>query len=141
MNSKGQIFNLPEERTIVHYGKGIHLDSSLAPRLTKYGQITWMGSASTVEERNKIPFNTTECPQGQFLLHHLSNGFSAIQWWDRCQGDDRLGCNSTVLLEGVHTADELLNAFRQYFPHLLENLDRAGVKLIEVHHEAPAQTR
>ena len=26
-----------------------------------------------------------ECPQGQFLLHHLPNGFTAIAWWDRTQ--------------------------------------------------------
>lgn len=69
---------------------------------------------------------------GQSLLHHLDTGFTAIQWWDRCQGDTRGACNSTVLLEGKHTAEEMLAALREHFPHVLANLEKAGVKLVEV---------
>jgi hypothetical protein len=76
-----------------------------------------------------------ECPQGQFLRHVLPNGFTAIQWWDRCQGDGRGACNSTVLLEGTHTTPEMLEALYAHFPHVAENLKRAGVQLVEVHED------
>jgi len=73
-----------------------------------------------------------EYPQGQFLRHELDNGFTVLQWWDRCQGDSRGACNSTILLEGKHTTEELLAALAEHFPHVLENLKRAGVELVEV---------
>jgi hypothetical protein len=73
-----------------------------------------------------------ECPQGQFLLHHGVHGYTLIQWWDRCQGDTRGACNSSILLEGDHTSEEMLAALREHFPHVLANLERAGVALVEV---------
>jgi len=85
----------------------------------------------TPNERSSIGYRAQECPQGQFLLHVLDNGFTAIQWWDRCQGDTRGACNSTVLLEGQHTAEEVLAAAREHFPHVLENLERGGPPIPE----------
>jgi len=95
------------------------LDSKFAPQRDRGGPITfgerWLD----------------ECPQGQFLRHQLL-GYTLIQWWDRCQGDKRGACNSTVLLEGEHTTEEMLAALALHFQHVLENLKRAGVELVEV---------
>jgi hypothetical protein len=113
----------------------VSLDGTLAPRKlhARYdGGLRWVGEGKTRKERLDIEYSTGECPQGQFLLHVLDNGYTAIQWWDRCQGDQRYGCSSTVLLEGAHTAEEMLAALREHFPHVLANLDRAGIKLVEV---------
>lgn len=114
-----------ESRLIEHYAGGRHIDATLAPRVGSDNKITWTG-AHPKDKRTRVESSTEECPQGQFLLHHLDNGFTAIQWWDRCQGDTRGACNSTVLLEGVHTAEEMLAALREHFPHVVENLKRGG---------------
>jgi hypothetical protein len=92
---------------------------------------------STAEERQLIGYDSGELPQGQFLRHDLDTGFTAIQWWDRCQGDDRGACNSTILLEGKHASAEMLAALADHFPHVLENLRKAGVELVEVQHADP----
>jgi hypothetical protein len=62
----------------------------------------------------------------------LDTGYTAISWWDRNQGDTRGACNSTVLLEGTHTADEMVAALREHFPHVAANLAKAGIELVEV---------
>lgn len=111
----------------------VHLDGTLAPRLLKRsGTLCWAGLGDAVEERRRITRDSEECPQGQFLRHDLSTGFTAIQWWDRCQGDTRGACNSTILLEGKRSSEEMLAALKEHFPHVLANLERAGVKLVEV---------
>lgn len=113
-------------------GKRRHIDGTLAPRLARDGQITWEGR-STREERSTYGRNpSAECPQGHFLVHHLDNGFTAMQWWDRSQGDTRGGCNSTILLEGEHTADEMLAALHEHFPRVAANLKAAEIELVEV---------
>ncbi len=115
------------------YGAGHHIDGSLAPRRRKYGDtLCWQGQAPSVEQGQRITYDSTEYPQGQFLAHHLDTGYTAISWWDRTQGDTRYACNSTVLLEGQHTAAEMLEALRTHFPHVLENLTKAGVELVDV---------
>jgi hypothetical protein len=127
-----------EDHRLEYYGDRRHLDSTLAPRrmAAKYGrrggEIVWTGSVRTREEGVRIGYDSEECPQGQFLRHYLDTGFTAISWWDRCQGDKRGACNSTVLLEGEHTSEEMLAALATHFPHVLENLKRAGVELVEV---------
>ncbi len=88
--------------------------------------------ATAAEQRQRITYDSTEFPQGQFLLHYLDTGYTAIQWWDRCQGDTRGACNSTVLLEGRHTAHEMLAALVKHLPHVLDNLTKAGIALVEV---------
>lgn len=110
-----------------------HIDGALAPRKNRDGQLCWRGQGETIDKRNRIEYRSEEYPQGQFLLHHLETGFTAIQWWDRCQGDNRGACNSTILLEGQHTSEEMIEALREHFPGVLDNLTRAAVKLVEVH--------
>jgi hypothetical protein len=87
----------------------------------------------TREKSNRILYDSEECEQGLFFLHHLDTGFTAVQWWDRTQGDERGGCNSTVLLEGRHTAEEMLEALAKHWPQILANLTRANVQLREIH--------
>jgi len=115
-----------------YYDGRRHIDGTLAPRRTDDGDLCWSGQGAKLEDCQRITFRSIEYPQGQFLLHHLDNGFTAIQWWDRTQGDGRGACNSTILLEGRHTADEMLAALEQYFPSVLQNLTKAGIKLLEV---------
>jgi hypothetical protein len=127
-----------EDYKLEYYGDRRHLDGTLAPRRmsSKYGrrggELVWTGATATTEEGRRIGYDSEECPQGQFLRHYLSTGFTAIQWWDRCQGDKRGACNSTILLEGDHTSEEMLAALATHFPHVLENLKKAGVELVEV---------
>lgn len=111
----------------------VHLDGTLAPRTHKRtGAVCWAGQGDTAEQRDRITWDSEECPQGQFLRHQLSTGFMAIQWWDRNQGDTRGACNSTILLEGDHTSEELLEALALHFPHVLENLTKHGIALVEI---------
>jgi len=121
---------------IEHYGGDrIHLDGTLAPRKMKTyygGGLCWQGQGATQDKRNRIGYDSEEYPQGQFLRHDLDNGFTAIQWWDRCQGDTRSACNSTLLLEGKHTSEEMLAALKEHFPHIIKNLEQNGISLVEV---------
>jgi hypothetical protein len=145
-NRAGHYLNLPggqsaHERAHVlveYYGHRVHIDGTLAPRKNTrhsrgdFGALCWQGQGITPEERSRIGYDSEEYPQGQFLLHVLDNGYTAIQWWDRCQGDTRGACNSTILLEGTHTADEMVAALHEHFPSVLENLRKGGVSLVEV---------
>lgn len=116
------------------YGAGHHhIDGSLAPRRSKYGgRLCWHGQGADAKQGQRITYDSQEYSQGQFLLHHLDTGYTAISWWDRTQGDTRDACNSTVLLEGRHTSAEMLDALRTHFPHVLENLTKAGIELVDV---------
>ena len=108
-----------------------HLDGSLAPRIYE-GRYIWQAMYASLEAGRSAGSRSAEAPQGYFLRHVLDNGYSALQWWDRTQGDTRGACNSTILLEGTHTTAELLEALRQQFPTVLANLKRSGVALVEV---------
>lgn len=118
-----------------YYGKGDHrhhLDGSLAPRKHEYtGKLCWNGQDDKDASKH-IRYRSEEYPEGQFLIHHLDNGFTAMQWWDRNQGDTRGACNSTILLKGEHAGGEMLVALHKHFPHVAENLKKAGVALDEV---------
>jgi len=116
---------------VSYFGNHMHIDGSLAPR-SDHGRIVWAAQGVTREERSRLSWETKECDQGVFLLHNLDTGFTAVQWWDRTQGDTRGGCNSTVLLEGNHTAEEMLAALAEHWPEVLANLEKAGVKLVDV---------
>jgi hypothetical protein len=83
---------------------------AVAVRITSIG---WRGRLS---ERERSIDRGDECPQGQTLVHHLDNGFTAMQWWDRTQGDTRFGCNSTFLAEGEHDFETMLRLFAENFP-------------------------
>lgn len=91
-----------------------------------------MGQGKTPEERQTIDSCSVEEEQGRYLHHHLDDGFTALAWWDRCQGDRRGASSSTILLEGKHDAAAMLEALAQHFPHVLANLKRHGVELVEV---------
>jgi len=115
------------------------LDSVYAPRRGRSGKLCWLGQAPTAEADRALLWelrDSGEYPQGQFL-HHRHGKWSLIQWWDRNQGDTRGACNSTILLEGEHTSEEVLAAGKLHFPHVFENLSRAGVALVEVFPESP----
>ncbi len=130
----------PEGLHLIEYyrKRELHLDSTLAPRLMKPmygrpgGRLIWEGQGLTREERQHLHYSSEECPQGQFLRHELDNGFTAVSWWDRTQGDARGAINSTVLLEGVRTSEEVLAAGRASFPIVFENLRKSGIELVEL---------
>lgn len=119
---------------LVYYGSPRqHLDGSLAPRKHEHdGRLCWSGQVTD----EAITYRSEEYPQGRFLLHHLDTGFTAIQWWDRTQGDSRGACNSTILLEGEHTAGEMIAALHEHFPTVAANLKAAGIELVEVRRES-----
>jgi len=132
-----------DRERVVYYsesdGELLHLDGTLAPRRLGArfgGGLWWQGKSATRRERDIWGMGSGEYRQGQFLRHELDNGFTAISWWDRTQGDKRGACNSTILLEGVHTTEEMLAALTKHFPHVLENLKRAGVELVEITKES-----
>lgn len=110
------------------WGLSCALDSMFAPKRKNGGPVVW-GRSDNARDWDR--YNASECPQGQFLRHRYGK-WSLLQWWDRCQGDKRGACNSTILLEGEHTTEELLAALAEHFPHVLENLKKHGVELVEV---------
>lgn len=125
-----------QSERVVHFGDMIHIDANLAPmRNKRTGELCWGGQGKTREERLHIRDGAEEYPQGQFLRHVLDNGFTAIQWWDRNQGDTRRACNSTILLWGEASTTDLIIALGKHFPTVLQNLQRAGVDLVEVPRE------
>jgi hypothetical protein len=129
------------DRSVEYFGnRERHIDASLAPRRLAArvprrfgvpGDITWLGEHHK-NDYYTVQHDSDECPQGQCLVHHLDNGFTAMQWWDRTQGDTRGACNSTILLEGKHDFEACVAALREHFPTVLANLEKAGVKLVEV---------
>lgn len=108
-----------------------NLDGMFAPKLKRGGALAWGRANPDARPFDYDLYGAEECPQGQFMRHKLSS-FTLLQWWDRCQGDGRGACNSTILLEGEHTSEEVLAAGREHFPHVFENLKRHGVELVEV---------
>jgi len=117
----------------------IHLDATLAPVFRPDFNavrphervIGFVGEVLNKDERHRAHNRWQELPQGKFLRHALDNGFTAISWWDRCQGDERGACNSTLLLEGEHTSSEMLEALERYFPHVLTNLHALTYELVD----------
>lgn len=117
------------------YGRGqrIHIDGSLAPRtLQNSSALCWIGMGQDDRIRNHIRYHSSEVPQGQFFRHELDTGYTAIQWWDRVQGDSRGACNSTILLEGKRSTEEMLRALESHFPSVLKNLQNHNIPLIEL---------
>ncbi len=118
------------------FGRGATLDGQYAPRRHESGRIVFM--ASYLEERARwlAEYKSSKCAEGEYLLHvHPEMQrpcWTMMSWWDTCQGDRRPGGNSTILLEGEHTAEEMIQALRDNFPLVLANLERSGVQLIPV---------
>jgi len=92
-----------------------HIDGSLAPRV--YDGASGQGQ---------------EAPQGLYTIAYLDNGYTAMAWWDRTHGETRFGSNSIVLMEGEHTAEELIAALRTHWPKVLDDMAKAGVVLKQV---------
>lgn len=113
-------------RPLEYYSRGIHIDGALAPVRTPSGVITYRA----ILDKNECN-RSTELTEGAFLRHNL-HGYTAISWWDRCQGDGRPGSNSTLLVHLPHTSAQMLEALKQHFPRVLANLTRYGVELVEV---------
>lgn len=141
---------LPRHEQSVFEGE-CNLDGTLAPRrmgrdrrrgagYLPPGSLCWAGQGRTAEERTGIRLDSVEYEQGQYLHHHLDNGFTALAWWDGCQGDKRGGCSSTILLDGRHDAPAMLAALAEHFPHVLANLKRCDVELVEVQRPAAPAT-
>lgn len=78
--------------------------------------------------RWRIDRDSEECTQGEFLLHAIA-GCTIAAWWDRTQGDSRGACNSCLIAEGAHSANEMLALFPQLFPAQAARLVAAGVVL------------
>jgi hypothetical protein len=115
-----------DDRAIEYYGESRHIDGTLAPRKHRDGTV-----CCGLQDRDAHE-HCPEMRQGLFLLHHLDNGWTAIQWWDRNQGDSRGACNSTVLAKGQHTADEMVALAERYFPQVMQRLSEGNFELVEV---------
>ncbi len=114
------------------YDLSRQLDGQLAPKLDRENRVTFDAAPGLSDrERSLRGLWLREATQGQFLRHELL-GFSLIQWWDRNQGDSRGACNSTILLEGSHSSEEVLAGGHANFPHVFKRLAEAGVDLVEV---------
>lgn len=113
------------------HGERRNVDATLAPRRFKNSSVLTFYAEHPLEAHYRIESKTVECPQGEFLLHHLDNGFTALSWWDRTQGDTRGACNSTILLEGEHDVAAMLAALSKHFPHVVNNLTKVGVRLVD----------
>lgn len=119
-------------------GTGYLLDGGYAPRRAHPGTVTAADSRGGIcwaamrpADRHRAHRESEECPQGEYLIHQR-DGFTLMSWWDRCQGDQRGACNSALLVEGEHDAAIMLAELAARFPHVLANLQRAGVDLREV---------
>jgi hypothetical protein len=147
LRTEGHFLYTPEGNTfwndtLDHVGDA-HIDGALAPRKVRVGSKSYYKleqpsapiaalSGEDREHRYQLNHDSNECPQGQFLLHMLPNGFSAISWWDQCQGDSRPGSSSTIFLSGIHSAKEVLAAGKEFFPQVFERLEKKGVTLVDV---------
>ena len=115
------------------------LDGGLAPRRVRHGarlriEVPSDGVVFTRmagEDRtlaSSIELRSGEAPQGEFLLHAVA-GCTVAAWWDRTQGDTRGACNSCLIVEGNHCANEMLALFPCLFPKQAGRLSAAGVAL------------
>ena len=91
-----------------------------------------------IDEQNQrhIEYDTVEYEQGAFAIHPLLIGpnfepATLMSWWDRTQGDTRPGCNSNLLVSGVHNAADMHIELLGGFPRVQSNLTRAGIILRE----------
>jgi hypothetical protein len=95
------------------------------------GDLCFIGEAWNAVERSDVRSRSVECSQGEFLIHQVY-GYTLMAWWDRTQGDDRAACNSLFIVEGKHSAQEMLALWPLKFPLQAKNLERADVALREM---------
>lgn len=140
---KNEFATRDEQRRVERFDQGrVSVDGTLAPRRLRHGtrawrtydgaDPVWTGLGQSRDDIQRIEYDSEEYKQGQFVRHDLDTGYTAIAWWDRNQGDLRDGCSSTFFYEGLHTSDEMVAAFREHFPHVAANIDRAGIHLVDV---------
>lgn len=65
--------------------------------------------------------------QGLFT-HQYRDGWTAISTWDRTV-DERYGCVSTFIAEGMHTFGEMLGIACSRFPWVIERFAKANIPL------------
>ncbi len=136
--SEGRGFDLmsPGGRPVRHPWPFVDagIDGGYAPRRgvtgAVRGQLCWRAQGVSAEQRNRIDYDSEECPQGEYLLHRR-DAFTLLAFWDRNQGDRRANCSTTLIVEGEHDASAMLAELAARFPHVLDNLRRAGVELRE----------
>lgn len=108
------------------------LDSALAPRRSHaMRRIMWIDQGADREARQNILYGSEECPEGEYLLHNR-DGWTAISWWDRHQGDTRGNCNGVFIMEGDHDGPDMEDAMSTFFYPILDNLHKAGITLRQV---------
>jgi hypothetical protein len=73
-----------------------------------------------------MAWQEVERDQGEprVCLHHRE-GWTAVSFWDRT-GDDRWSCASTVIAEGLHTFEAMVEIFRTRLPRLWARVTAAG---------------
>ena len=54
-------------------------------------------------------------PEGLSLLHHHTDGWTALSFWDRSI-DKRGGCNATFIFRGVFDFEEMRTLASKHFP-------------------------
>lgn len=120
------------------FDRDFWLDGAYAPKRAAWarfgmeaGRVFFVMQGASEDDRRALRHHGDELPQGEFLLHRI-RGHTLMAWWDRTQGDARGACNSVFIVEGDHTSEEMLALWPQRFPLQAANLERAGVKLIEV---------
>lgn len=114
------------------------LDGGLAPRRIRIGTQFQVMSADRIvftrmagddhDLRNLVERHSSEAEQGEFLLHAIA-GCTIAAWWDRTQGDSRGACNSCLIVEGGHSANQMLELLPRLFPAQAGRLAKAGVAL------------
>jgi hypothetical protein len=61
----------------------------------------------------------------------LVQGCTVVQWWDS-SGDSRPGSNSSFVVRGVHTFDEVMRAAREQHPEIIARFHRVyGREIVE----------
>lgn len=133
------------------------IDSGYAPRrwktdlvmrrnLVKNPEVCWAAEGlSGPNGAMEITYDTIELDQGLYLVHHsvpdraMRTGrggqmWTVMSWWDRCQGDTRGACNSSLVVPEQHSlnGDEMIMLLQNTFPQAVINLKNHGVTLREV---------
>lgn len=143
-NGIGHYWHKPGGATVSRAEEHSHpftrwIDTGWAPRKFKPGCYMNRGLVAdpaccfaregrTDDECRTITYDTEEHEQGVFLIH-VRGDWTLMSWWDRVQGDTRGACNSNFVLQGEHAEAEMIAALREHFPHVVANLDRAGITL------------
>lgn len=113
---------------------GWWFDGGYAPMRTGSGTLVWLMQETSDDARLRLGYRATECPQGEFLVHHrqCGGGYTIMAWWDRTA--DKRGASNSAYIVDVPAASsvDLLTWFPKHFPLQAKRLADAGVQLVEV---------